>query len=196
MLKLTDELRAMLKRPIGELYAGDFEPNKMEEIEGARLFVCVGDIVSYYALKSGLKPDIIVIDRKTKRVVDKFVSSRIDNLTVDYETVFARNPPSHLTVELVNTIIESLKILNFMKVKIIVVGEEDLSVLPLVCTLPEGSLIIYGQPDEGVVAVKVTDEKKIKIHQILSKMENVNGNGDDVLRLCKSKNESKKNLEV
>jgi len=187
MLKLTDELRAELSRPIGELYLGDFEPGKIKEIEKAKLFVCVGDIVSYNALKSGLKPDIIVIDRKTKRVVDKFVSARIDNMSKDYETVFARNPPSHLTMELVSTVIESLKILNFMRVKIIVAGEEDLSVLPLVCVLPEGSLIIYGQPDEGVVAVKVTDEKKIKILQILSMMENVNGNGDDVLNLCKSK---------
>jgi len=38
-------------------------------------------------------------------------------------------------------------------------GEEDLAVIPCVLMAPEGSLILYGQPGEGVVLVE-TDKVK------------------------------------
>jgi hypothetical protein len=70
------------------------------------------------------------------------------------------------------------------RTRIIVEGEEDLAVIPLICLLPENSLVVYGQPDEGVVAIRVTEDKKILIHDILGRMEKVNGNGEDILIKC------------
>ena len=36
---------------------------------------------------------------------------------------------------------------------------------------PEGSIILYGQPNEGVVAVRATKEKKKEIQSIIDEME-------------------------
>jgi pantetheine-phosphate adenylyltransferase len=46
-------------------------------------------------------------------------------------------------------------------------GEEDLLVLPLILMLPLNSLVIYGQPEKGMVAVKVNEETKEKWYQFL-----------------------------
>ena len=39
--------------------------------------------------------------------------------------------------------------------KIVVEGEEDLATLPAILYAPPGSVVVYGQPDEGSVLVKV-----------------------------------------
>ena len=57
------------------------------------------------------------------------------------------------------------------EVSVIVEGEEDLLVLPLISMLPTGSLIVYGQPDEGMVIVEVTIEMKNWTDDFISRME-------------------------
>ncbi|HOP09469.1 MAG TPA: DUF359 domain-containing protein, partial [Candidatus Methanofastidiosa archaeon] len=55
--------------------------------------------------------------------------------------------------------------------KIFIDGEEDLATLPAIFFAPEGAIVVYGQPDEGIVIVNVTDEKKKEVYSILSRME-------------------------
>ena len=57
------------------------------------------------------------------------------------------------------------------RVSVIVEGEEDLLVLPLISLTPIGSLIVYGQPREGMVVVEVTKEIKGWVEEFLSRME-------------------------
>ena len=42
-------------------------------------------------------------------------------------------------------------------------GEEDLLGFPAVLFMPLGSLVLYGQPQEGVVMIKVTEAAKNKL---------------------------------
>jgi hypothetical protein len=185
MLRLPQELRAVCSKPHGRLYP---EIKEIEELDGCGILASVGDIVTLYALRSGLKPDIILIDRKTERKFNEKIFMAIDELSGDYKTLYAENPAGHLTVNLARAILNATRIVEFgNKVRIIVEGEEDLAVIPLVCILPENSLVIYGQPGKGVVAVKVTHDKKILIHQILAKMERVNDDGEDVIAICNAK---------
>jgi uncharacterized protein (UPF0218 family) len=46
-----------------------------------------------------------------------------------------------------------------------------LGAIPAVLYAPYGSVVLYGQPDEGVVLIKVTPECKRRCAQILAKME-------------------------
>jgi len=46
---------------------------------------------------------------------------------------------------------------------LIIDGEEDLLVLPVVQYAPIGSVVYYGQPGEGLVKVVVTKEKKRQV---------------------------------
>lgn len=186
MLKLTEELREECSRPFGRLYSGNnVEITDIEELQDYSILICVGDVVSYCALNSGLNPHIILVDKKTKREINEEVADKIDRLSQGYEVVDVRNPTGYVSADLAQKIESSIsRVSSGEKIKMVVEGEEDLAVIPLVCILPENSLIIYGQPGEGIVALKVTPDKKILIHHILRKMEKVNGNGNKVMSIC------------
>lgn len=186
MLKLTEELREECSKPFGRLYSGNnVEIKDIEELQDYSILICVGDVVSYVALNSGLDPHVILMDKKTKREFNEKIADKIDQLSQDYYVVKARNPTGCVSADLVQKIESSLsRALSGQRIKMVIEGEEDLAVIPLVCVLPQNSLIIYGQPHEGIVALKVTHDKKILIHHILRKMEKVNGNGNEVLTLC------------
>ncbi len=48
-------------------------------------------------------------------------------------------------------------------------GEEDLLALPLVLLAPLESVVLYGQPDQGVVLIRVTETKKNEVLTLLKK---------------------------
>jgi uncharacterized protein (UPF0218 family) len=56
------------------------------------------------------------------------------------------------------------------KGKIIVEGEEDLAALPALMLAPEGALVLYGQPGEGIVAVRAGRESASRAREIYSRM--------------------------
>ena len=53
-------------------------------------------------------------------------------------------------------------------VLILVDGEEDLAVIPLILAAPFGVFILYGQPGEGVVVCEVTPAAKEKAGAMLA----------------------------
>jgi hypothetical protein len=57
------------------------------------------------------------------------------------------------------------------RTKVLVDGEEDLLALVVVLCAPENSIVVYGQPNEGVVAIRVTEETRELMHKILNAME-------------------------
>ena len=58
-----------------------------------------------------------------------------------------------------------------LRTKIVVEGEEDLLTLVAILTVPEDSLVLYGQPRKGVVVVKATAEMKQKVQEIVEEMK-------------------------
>ncbi len=54
--------------------------------------------------------------------------------------------------------------------KIFVDGEEDLITLAVITTAPNGTLVVYGQPGEGMVFVEVDDDIKDKVNNFLEEM--------------------------
>ena len=57
-----------------------------------------------------------------------------------------------------------------MPVRIIVQGEEDLLVLPVVLFAPANSVVLYGQPNEGLVIVKISEGIRNKVKAIMNSM--------------------------
>ncbi len=49
-------------------------------------------------------------------------------------------------------------------------GEEDLA-LPAIVAAPEGASVVYGQPDEGMVHVRVTAEAKAEMRTLLDRFD-------------------------
>ncbi len=186
MLKLTEELRKILSEPQGKLYEGKgVEPIKriISEFDFA-ILACVGDIVSYYTIKSQFKPDIIVVDGKSiRKSLDDSIKSEIEKATSGYASIKADNPAGHITEDLVEKIFQAIELVKSgSRVRIFVCGEEDLAVMPLVIMLPKGSLIVYGQPKRGVVAIAVSREKKAEMFDLIKRMETLGGGTLDKLR--------------
>ncbi|MDO5845207.1 MAG: DUF359 domain-containing protein, partial [Methanocorpusculum sp.] len=74
------------------------------------------------------------------------------------------NPAGTITEELVTALKKAVSISPSV---VVVEGEEDLAVLPLVELIADGDYIIYGQPDEGVVLCEAGDELRRKSKELL-----------------------------
>ncbi len=167
-MKLPEKMRAELKVPLGLLLTGEPEEttSRLREILQERrplMYAVVGDFTSMNILNSGLEPDICVIDHRVMRI-------DVDPLNHKERRIYnADNPAGTITRESWAVLREAVS-LKF-KASVIVEGEEDLLVLPLISLMPEGSLIVYGQPREGMVVVEVTEERRLWAEEFMTHME-------------------------
>jgi uncharacterized protein (UPF0218 family) len=137
----------------------------MVEKEKPAVIISVGDTVSKNLEQNHVFPQLLIVDNRVMR-------RNILSIPLTAEKIIhIKNPPGTITEEALIAIQEALK--SHCRVKIVVDGEEDLLTLIAVLYSPENSLVIYGQPHEGVVVVKATNEKKAEIALILKAMENV-----------------------
>jgi hypothetical protein len=167
---VTPELRVKLKEPFGILIRGSFAEtmDKMENIvkrEKPPKIVSVGDTVSRNLHEHQMNPQLSITDNKRMR-------RRIKPRTFTGKNiVHVKNPQGTITEEAITAIKEALE--SNERFHIIVDGEEDLLALIAVLYAPENSLVVYGQPYEGIVVIKVTSEKKAGAKEILKAMKTV-----------------------
>ena len=165
MLELPDELRPLLKRPLGQLFSSVTTAiERLRQLRPTRL-IAVGDIVTAEFIEAGLMLDVAVVDFLVMRSpVDKKIRGTIDSF--DVKIVRVKNPAGTITQELRRALDEAKPPL-----KIIVEGEEDLATLPAVLSAPLGSVVVYGQPDEGIVIVEVTEPKRREFKMLLEQFK-------------------------
>jgi uncharacterized protein (UPF0218 family) len=167
---VTPELRAKLKEPFDVLIRGSFAEtmSRMKGIvekETPLKIVSVGDTVTRNLHEHGMNPQVSITDNKCMR-------KRIQPRTFEADKVVCvRNPQGTITKEAIGAVREALA--SEVRVHVVVDGEEDLLTLIAVLYAPEKSLVVYGQPYEGIVVVKVTPEKKAEAEEILKAMETV-----------------------
>ncbi|MEM2107738.1 MAG: DUF359 domain-containing protein [Candidatus Bathyarchaeia archaeon] len=164
---ITPELRVKLKDPFGTLIRGSFDEtvSKLKELlesEKTPALVAVGDTVSRNLHEHSMAPQLLITDNKSMR---KSIKPRIFAAKV----LHVKNPPGTITEEAIATIKSALE--SGEPTQIIVDGEEDLLTLIAVLYAPTDSLVVYGQPREGLVAVKATAEKKAEAAEILKAMK-------------------------
>ena len=156
-LVLPEAMRAELKEPLGVLLEGDPAECTRSLILLLRerrptMVATVGDFVSRNVLGSSIEPDIIVVDRRVMRVDVELLDLG------DRVRLHARNPPGTIDSDAWAAIGEAVRLKN--RAAVIVEGEEDLLVLPLISLMPIDSVIVYGQPGRGMVIVSVDEKRK------------------------------------
>ena len=165
-LRLPDNLRVKLKEPLGELIPGPPERSivRLKEIlksEKVSKIICIGDFVSSVLFESSIPVDLSIVDNKTMR-------QETDRPQIDTENIFrAVNLSGTLGMAAWTAICEALKKPHS---QLVVEGEEDLLTLPAIVLAPPRSLILYGQPSEGMVAVRNDKAKKSEIESIIAQM--------------------------
>lgn len=166
---LPPELRVKLKKPIGTLIQGSFSETMKKlayiiQKEKPAAIISVGDTVSKNLMESNVFPQLSIVDNRVMR-------RRIHPIPTKAEKVlYTKNPQGTITEEAITAIQEALK--SNQHVIIVVDGEEDLLTLIAVLYAPYNSFVVYGQPREGIVVVKVTPEKKAEVSEVLKIMEN------------------------
>jgi uncharacterized protein (UPF0218 family) len=167
---VTPELRVKLKEPFGMLIQGSFAETmvKLENLvnqEKPPKIISVGDTVSRNLHEHQMNLQLSITDNKRMRRKIKprtFMGKKV---------VHVVNPQGTITKEAVAAVKEALE--SDQNVHIIVDGEEDLLTLIAVLYAPEKSLVVYGQPYEGIVVVEVTSEKQAEAKEILKAMKTV-----------------------
>ena len=160
VLELPAAQRDAFKDPFGPVYTD------VEALRSAHVgpIVTVGDIVTYHFERAGHRPHVAAVDGRTKReTAPDEVRQTIDDRTNRIEV---ENPPGTLTEALLRAIATALA--DDSHTTIVVDGEEDLAAVPAVLAAATGTTVVYGQPDEGMVAIDVTDENRATFCDLLS----------------------------
>jgi uncharacterized protein (UPF0218 family) len=167
--RVTPELRAKFKEPFGALLRGTSSETMiklkvlMEEKRPA-MIVAVGDAVSMNLHSHGLRTNLAITDNQSMR---KRVKPQIFE---DKTVVHVKNPQGTITDEAFAEVQKALEGKNKNHVHLVVDGEEDLLTIVAVLYVPDGSFVVYGQPNEGVVVVKASPEKKAEVQRLLNAM--------------------------
>ena len=157
---LPEKYRDFLKRPFGELITSS-KPSLQEInsiIKVPSYMITVGENISQLGIKSNIQI-IDLMERRTKR--------KFPNLTWD-EKRSITNPPGTLSTESIILLRDLIK--QSIDSLIVVDGEEDLLALPSILFAPINAHVLYGQPNEGLVIVSVTESLKVKVYSILIEM--------------------------
>lgn len=146
--KLSESLRNKLKEPFGRIVS--VKDVKEESI------ISIGDISTLELLKTK-KPKLAIIDYLVQR------QPYISNIK---PTIKVLNLPGQISEALISKI---ETVLRGNKHQIIqVLGEEDLAAIPAILLSPLGTAVLYGQPNKGLVKVRVDLEIKDRICKLLS----------------------------
>ena len=153
MFRLDENLIGEFKAPLGKLYI-NFE-DAIPMIKEASFLISVGDQTTKNLVDNDLIPNLGIIDNRIQRKDHNYDIIRTENI------LNADNPAGTITENLWETIDEAISLnLEDDENRIIVVkGEEDLAVLPCLLIAPEDAVILYGQPNEGLVFVNVFEGK-------------------------------------
>ena len=163
-MKLPDSLRDQFKTPLGVLLpiGEDNKENIQKYLSKNSYVVTVGDKTTEKMINFGLIPSLQIIDgfeKRQKRDLPKLGNAT--ELKID-------NPATEITVESVEMIKKAFSMTS--PVRITVFGEEDLLVLPVCIHAPDNSIVLYGQPNEGLVLVEITTEIRNKAQTLLDLM--------------------------
>jgi uncharacterized protein (UPF0218 family) len=154
----------LLKKPFGTLVADkDVTKSRISSmLKGAKKVIAVGDATTERLISFGITPDIAVVDGKERRSNRKYP----DNY--DAKQVRCANPAGSISKEAVDILQDALR--SETAVRVLIDGEEDLLALPLFAMAPEGSIVLYGQPLEGMVVVKITAAKRKQAKDLMDRI--------------------------
>ncbi len=162
-LELPEELRPELAKPFGRLVPASA---LRKQVECSPRLITVGDVVTITLLQLRMEPDVAVFDYKTQRSEDVKSKERISKMSG--RVIKVENPAGKITRALWRAVRDAVRARD--RVKIEVVGEEDLAALVAIATAPNGAHVIYGLPQRGLVVVDINDETRSKASAVIRRM--------------------------
>ena len=138
--------------------------NIQKHVSVDSFIITVGDRTTEKLIDFGLIPSLQIIDGQEKRIKREIPKSSDVSTTLT-----CNNPAAEITDQSIKTIKKAFT--SQTPVRITVNGEEDLLVIPVCIYAPENSVVMYGQPNEGLVIVTINQEIRNKTQKLLDSME-------------------------
>jgi uncharacterized protein (UPF0218 family)/phosphopantetheine adenylyltransferase len=163
---LRTEGRSGLKAPKGDVFSSkDGPPQKRVvdkiEREEPSLVLTVGDVTTSTIIDEAYIPHVMIVDGITKRgAYGRKFSAEIEYLIY--------NPAAVIYPEAWSAIDTAIR--RKRSTLVSVDGEEDLLGFPAVLLAPDGAVVLYGQPDVGIVWVPVNEENRRLARELLEQM--------------------------
>ena len=164
-MKLPDSLRDQLKTPLGILLpiGQDNKENIQKYLSDNSYIITVGDRTTEKMIEYGIIPSLQIIDGFEKRKQREFPKlGNASELMID-------NPAAEITLQSIEIIKKAFEMTP--PIRLTVNGEEDLLVLPVCIHAPENSVVLYGQPNKGLVLVEINTEIRNKAQTLLDMMK-------------------------
>ena len=164
-MHLPESLCKQLKIPLGKLLK-EKEANKEnieKEIPNDSFLITVGDATTEKMLKFEIIPSLQIID-----AVEKRTQREAPDIQGVKTILSCDNPAGEITQQSIDEIKKALK--SPPPVRLTINGEEDLLVIPVCIFAPENATVMYGQPNEGLVIIRINDEIRNKAQELLNSM--------------------------
>jgi len=155
-LVLPEDLRSALQQPWGEILK-----EVPEEINGLKT-IAIGDITVQEFNQKNVGQFLSIVDFLVQRQIRFHALLELGLNSQNLQNV--KNPHGTVTPELFQAVKKAFKTAG--EQAILVEGEEDLAVLPVLLIAPLGFLVFYGQPNVGMVMIKVTEENKERAYRM------------------------------
>jgi uncharacterized protein (UPF0218 family) len=162
--RLPENLRPKLSKPLGRLFVPSEIGGEafMGIVKRSHMVVTVGDKVTETVGNLGRTPDIQVVDGKENR------KGREPPAVPFARLIQVENPAGGLTNEAIEGIRKAFQ--GKKPARVMVDGEEDLMAIPVIALAPVSAVVFYGQPGEGMVAVRADAKSKSRNRAILAEM--------------------------
>jgi pantetheine-phosphate adenylyltransferase len=164
-LYLPSELRKALQQPFDQFIRAE----DVGLLTVTEPLITVGDVVTAFFLQKHIIPRVSAVDFQVQRKKTFTTLGQI-GFSGDETIYTVDNPAGQITgkaFEICRNILQNQanQVAKIMRV----VGEEDLIVIPLILAAPLGYVLFYGQPNEGMVRVLITEEMKEKAYRITTR---------------------------
>lgn len=159
--RLPEKDRGAFKRRIGIRV----KESELAEYK-AKKTITVGDVVSLTLRENGIVPLLSVYDGMTERREITVFADLVKRQ--GWRETVVGNPAGMITRGLDDAVRNALTGTSEI---IRVEGEEDLALLPCIVHAPEGAVVFYGWPGEGMMAVATDERIRKEIRELWETME-------------------------
>lgn len=170
LFPVSATIRNELKKPLGRLIP-DAKVSRSTLIsffkDEDRITVCVGDRTTERVHELGFSPRLEIVDS-----VEKRVPRAPPTYDQKWQAISVENPPGAISYDALKALATCLEIMKGSRdarIRLNVIGEEDLLALPVIGFYPEQTVTFYGQPREGMV-ISTGDKPRAKSRAILEQM--------------------------
>ena len=171
-MALDAHLRERLAKPFGEVMSFEKTAEKLRErgspAGSARsaLLIAVGDQIIVNLLQASLTPDIAVYDGicQRKEVPREWIMQMQKAAMRDGGSVRAPNMPGTINPRMEARVRDLLSIgSGWLEIE----GEDDLCSLVVMAYARTGAILLYGQPNAGVVWVEIDEKRQKEAQELL-----------------------------